>query len=607
MRIRLRRPARPAPSPDTRIRSRSAHPRTRRLPVRALLVTLALLGGTALTGCDAQPDSRAPGPRIPAAPGDPAPVKVVAATTTTVDLGGGAHLIVPPGAMTDGATIRATYRHRPDGDWNGLTPTSAPVELTAEPADAIHGLLTLEFPVPEPPAGAGPEAPPSYGVSTFEEESGAWTPYASTYDAARHMIVAQIPHFSWWNPFSWNWVDIGARVNQNVGQTLGRRAGQPACSGGAPDWVASLNGVTSEAAVAVRGCAQTEGDVLDVQLVNNRPYGMVLEYGAPVTWGWHEKGGSAQQIGANELGDALAGPGRLYLPPLGRASLGIPRTSATQVSRFRIGPTAGSLFVDFATQGADFLVGKKLPEVGNCAVLMATYTPDLSAASLRDTIVSAGSCLKDSYLREVAAGKLDRSTVDQLSARLDGLKKASVVGRWWTVYGIEWQFADLFVDQVIVSDAGGLGAGFSLLARRPAETPGPTAPAGPASPTAGATPPRPSPGADGPNPPPASPNPPPPAPAGRMETVGGLTHTWTEYSNAGGPEGPRIQPGASVLITCKLRGFAVANGNTWWYRIGSPPWNDAYYASADPFYNNGQTSGPVKGTPYVDEAVPDCT
>ncbi|MEU9107784.1 hypothetical protein AB0D54_26310 [Streptomyces xanthophaeus] len=37
------------------------------------------------------------------------------------------------------------------------------------------------------------------------------------------------------------------------------------------------------------------------------------------------------------------------------------------------------------------------------------------------------------------------------------------------------------------------------------------------------------------------------------------------------------------------------------------PWNNAYYASADPFYNNGWTSGPVKGTPFVDEAVPDCT
>ncbi|MCX5610214.1 MULTISPECIES: hypothetical protein [unclassified Streptomyces] len=600
MRIRLR-PSRPASSPRLRLRSCSPYPRRARRPTCALLVAVALLGGSALIGCDSGSDSRDSGPRIPAAPGDPVPVKVVAATTTTVDLGGGAHLIVPPGAMTDGATIRATYRHRPDGAWNELTPTSAPVELTAEPADAIHGLLTLEFPVPAPPAGAGTETSRSYGVSTFEEKSGAWMPYASTYDAARRMIIAQIPHFSWWNPFSWNWVDIGARVNQNVGQALKRRAGQPACSGGAPDWVAALNGVTADAAVAVRGCAQAEDDVLDVQLVNNRPYGMVLEFGAPVKWRWHEGGGSAQEIGANALGDALAGPGRLYLPPLGRASVGIPRTPAAQVSRFRIGPTAGSLFVDFATQGADFLVGKKLPEVGNCTVMLASYSPDLSAASLRDTIVSAGDCLKDSYLREVAAGKLDRATVDQLSARLDGLKKASVVGRWWTIYGIEWQFADLFVDQVVVSDAGGLGAGFSLLARRPADPPRPTAPA-----TTSAPPPGPSHTGDGPTPPPVSPNPPPPAPAGRTETVAGLTHTWTDYRNAGGREGPRIDPGASVLITCKVRGFAVANGNSWWYRIGSPPWSDLYYASADPFYNNGQTSGPVKGTPFVDEAVPNC-
>jgi hypothetical protein len=106
----------------------------------------------------------------------------------------------------------------------------------------------------------------------------------------------------------------------------------------------------------------------------------------------------------------------------------------------------------------------------------------------------------------------------------------------------------------------------------------------------------------------SAPPPPPPAPAPSTyaETTGGVTHTWTNYSNAGGTEGASIPSFDSVQIACKVTGFKVADGNTWWYRIASSPWNDAYYASADAFYNNGQTSGPLKGTPFVDPNVPNC-
>ncbi len=90
------------------------------------------------------------------------------------------------------------------------------------------------------------------------------------------------------------------------------------------------------------------------------------------------------------------------------------------------------------------------------------------------------------------------------------------------------------------------------------------------------------------------------------ETTGGVVHTWTDYADAGGNEGPDIGSNATVQIACKLQGFAVADGNTWWYRIAASPWNDAYYASADAFYNDGATSGPLSGTPFVDSGVPDC-
>ena len=94
---------------------------------------------------------------------------------------------------------------------------------------------------------------------------------------------------------------------------------------------------------------------------------------------------------------------------------------------------------------------------------------------------------------------------------------------------------------------------------------------------------------------------------GLLETVGGVTHTFTDYSNAGGNQGPSVSTGQTVTIACRVQGFAVADGNTWWYQIASSPWNNVYYASADAFYNNGATSGSLIGTPYVDGAVPTCS
>jgi hypothetical protein len=114
----------------------------------------------------------------------------------------------------------------------------------------------------------------------------------------------------------------------------------------------------------------------------------------------------------------------------------------------------------------------------------------------------------------------------------------------------------------------------------------------------------PSPTPDTPSP--SSPAPVSPPPPTYPETTGSVVHTWTDYSDAGGNEGSEIPSNATVQIACKVPGFAVADGNTWWYRIASVPWNDAYYGSADAFYNDGATSGSLLGTPFVDPNVPNC-
>jgi hypothetical protein len=94
--------------------------------------------------------------------------------------------------------------------------------------------------------------------------------------------------------------------------------------------------------------------------------------------------------------------------------------------------------------------------------------------------------------------------------------------------------------------------------------------------------------------------------ATHKETVGGVTATWTDYVQAGGRIGPDIRAYTSVQVSCKVLGFKVTDGDRWWYRISSPPWNGRYYASADAFYNNGKTSGSLIGSKLVDPQVPSC-
>lgn len=90
------------------------------------------------------------------------------------------------------------------------------------------------------------------------------------------------------------------------------------------------------------------------------------------------------------------------------------------------------------------------------------------------------------------------------------------------------------------------------------------------------------------------------------ETTGGNARTWTDYSNAGGNPGPVIPSHTTVQITCKVTGLPVQDGDTWWYRIASSPWDNKYYVSADAFYNNGHPSGSLTNSLFVDNKVPDC-
>jgi hypothetical protein len=89
------------------------------------------------------------------------------------------------------------------------------------------------------------------------------------------------------------------------------------------------------------------------------------------------------------------------------------------------------------------------------------------------------------------------------------------------------------------------------------------------------------------------------------ETTGTPAHTWADpvqLTGAGTPLGPR----QSVQVLCVVKGYIVQDGDPWWYRLASSPWDGRYYATSDAFYNNGATSGSVDDGVVVDDQVPLC-
>lgn len=533
-------------------------------PLVALLTVVAVLVAAVVTGCSSDAGG------TPQTPADPKPVVVSAGQATTVLLGNGADLIIPPGAMTPGATVRATYQGEPGGTYVDSRPTGSPVELVSNPPNAIHGLLTLEFPVPAGTLQPGVDPSTQFGMATYDPATSTWLPYASTYDAARHMIVAQIPHFSWWNPFTWDFDKIWASVAQDFGQAVGARAKPASCSGGTPSWVAQLAGVTNDADVAIRSCAQAHGNVLDVEMMNNRPYGQVLTYGAPVQWGWHDPGGSEYDKWRNRAMDSQMATNELYLPPLSKASVGIPPLPPGQNAVFHIGPTDLSAGIDFAGWIFWKAIGK-LPQVDKCAqfLVKAPVLSSISPSILRSDVTAGMSCLIEGYKLGVSSGLLDSWTVSKAAGILASLKSASLLATGISIAGgVTWKIGDLFFDGI--TNAGDLGHGFSVRAHAaqavvPPQSSGPqqSQPAAPSQPGPAQTQPQ----------PPPNPSPAPQPPATYAETVGGNAHTWTNYTNAGGYEGPTIPAYTTVEIACKLSGFRVQDGNTWWYQIASTPWN----------------------------------
>jgi hypothetical protein len=236
------------------------------------------------------------------------------------------------------------------------------------------------------------------------------------------MITVRINHFSWWEPWTWDWANLGARLSQDVLQALAKRSAAPSCQGDLPAYVAFVD-TESAASDPLRSCAKTERGVLDVQMTNNRNYGMVMRYGARVSWGWHEAGGSPAQEAITALIDKYIPANSLYIPPLAAASVGVPNTRFG-FAVFRAAPTPATVFADVAQLVFGNLPG---PAVGtllaraatNCGQVLGSNPLNLSAGAVESLVMSFGGCLSSVIQEAASLGGLDGLNVTDLESVAD--------------------------------------------------------------------------------------------------------------------------------------------------------------------------------------------
>ncbi|HKV84600.1 MAG TPA: hypothetical protein VJN88_08590, partial [Ktedonobacterales bacterium] len=110
---------------------------------------------------------------------------------TVMNLHDGAKLVIPAGAMPENATVTAKYVSAPAANGSGERSIGTPVQISIQPANAIHRALQLEWPLPKT---ANPLAA-RFGVyllGTYDTTAQRWTRVETAYDPSQQLLIAQI-------------------------------------------------------------------------------------------------------------------------------------------------------------------------------------------------------------------------------------------------------------------------------------------------------------------------------------------------------------------------------------------------------------------------------
>lgn len=334
--------------------------------------------------------------------------------TTTVTIPGGVTVIVPPGSAPAGATVSASITGAPPAA-SDRKPLSTPVHLQLSTGE-LTGPATLSFPYNPVVVPAGVNPADAVGIATYDPAQKVWVDQPARVDTATHRIVATVGHFSWWEPWTWNWSSLGAEVSQDLLQAIGKRVGMPTCSGARPGYVLTVL-THAGASDPLRSCAGSSGGILQVNLADNRSYGMILHEPVPVGTATHATPTNVVQAAVDALINRHLPSGELYLPPLTDASVTVPNTKFTSAD-FTADPTVATVIPDLV----NILVSMPLPdptaiagEIGvECGQLLTTTNKPLDAASLSADVAGATGCMLAALRAVSASGGLDGLSLAQL-------------------------------------------------------------------------------------------------------------------------------------------------------------------------------------------------
>jgi hypothetical protein len=416
-------------------------------------------------------------PYLHAGTGTPAPAAAVA---QSINLPKGETLMVPVGSVTQNAKVTAAYsRSLP---YPGNTPASR--EVTFSTAGKIVGRPVLALSVPPSETAAASEG--ALHVAYWSAASDSWKDYPATYNPKTETMTATLTHLSTWSFWTWNWASDATDIAQTAAQWEGRRARGPDCgdSDSGPTWVQASTGVTDSGSAPVLACTEKgAGNVLDVELVNNRPYGLMLHYnGATVRWGEHDGADSLAEGLADAIGDYAADRSdSLYLPPLSQASIGIADAGKAGKLSFTIVPTRATVLADTVALSLSPVIGKTTAAVaekwgsgvfaeaaGSCIPFLAGFpitSPPKQSTVMELLASEAPECLKN-ILVAAGGGKaaieagLDSTAGALLSNVVSGLEKLISLGKWADIEERLGKILDFAADNI----PGASDLGFSVLA-----------------------------------------------------------------------------------------------------------------------------------------------
>jgi hypothetical protein len=342
--------------------------------------------------------------------------RVAGTGLTTVSLGEGGAAVIPTGSAAAGSTVNVSSSH-PPGPWpSDLKSLRSPVHLELSSGNLTGpALISFAYDPSTVPAGIAPSD--FFGISTYDEASDTWLVVPSTVDVSRHVIVADITHFSWWNPFTWDFDKLSSEVSQDALQTVGIRSAAPVCSGPAyPSYISSVDTLL-DASDPLRSCSDVNSGVLEVKMTSNRSYGMIMTYRTKVKWGWHASGGSILDKALDSVIDQGLPSNELYIPSLQAASIGIPDSPFGFVT-YSARPTLATMVANIAD-----LVIPSIPGDGtvageaaaSCRSLLLTFdTPSSISVALSD-VNSIAQCLTDGIEAAIKTGKLSASDISKLT------------------------------------------------------------------------------------------------------------------------------------------------------------------------------------------------